>query len=272
MERNPNFPNFWMALLVLFGLFAVQVVLSLLFAGFGRRVSGGHPELVALVAALSFGVVIAWLLNYKGLSYKRLLHESRFSGAATMVVLALPLLLLMTGVSVLLIDLESVVIQWFPPSAQQLEVFKDIMNAGALTFAVLCIVSPVLEEMLFRGIFLRSFLRQYAPQRAIVMSALLFALAHLNVYQALTAFVIGLLLAWLYVKTQSLLPSILAHAFYNLNALAWTLSTEQSDRFPNAPSIELPGFAMQLVGIGLTLAGLSLLRKLLPDRLSPPTA
>ncbi|WP_346779543.1 CPBP family intramembrane glutamic endopeptidase [Burkholderia sp. Ac-20345] len=88
-----------------------------------------------------------------------------------------------------------------------------------------CLVAPVLEEMLFRGIMLRSFLRQYPPGTAIAHSAAVFGLAHLNVYQFVLAFGIGLLIGKLYAATRSLLPGILLHAFYNTIVVIVALKT-----------------------------------------------
>ena len=50
----------------------------------------------------------------------------------------------------------------------------------------------VLEEMLFRGVTLRGFLRRYSRTFAIRWSAALFGIAHLNLYQFMTALAIGI--------------------------------------------------------------------------------
>jgi hypothetical protein len=80
-------------------------------------------------------------------------------------------------------------------------------------YAVVCLLAPVAEELVFRGAVLHSLL-QWQPQRRwlmILLSALLFALAHLNPAQALHPLLIGLLLGWMYVRTNSILPGIVFH-------------------------------------------------------------
>lgn len=80
-------------------------------------------------------------------------------------------------------------------------------------YAVVCLLAPVAEELVFRGAVLRSLLL-WKPERRwlmIVLSALLFALAHINPAQMLHAFVIGLLLGWMYERTRSVIPGIVYH-------------------------------------------------------------
>ena len=67
-----------------------------------------------------------------------------------------------------------------------------------------CILAPLLEELLCRGIMLRGMLaRRKAPWKAIVWSALIFAVMHMNPWQSIPAFLIGLLLGWVYYRTHS---------------------------------------------------------------------
>lgn len=80
-------------------------------------------------------------------------------------------------------------------------------------YLVVCLLAPVAEELVFRGAALRSLLewRQQRPWAMIAVSALLFAMAHLNPAQMPHAFVIGLLLGWMYWRTGSILPGVAFH-------------------------------------------------------------
>jgi membrane protease YdiL (CAAX protease family) len=146
----------------------------------------------------------------------------------------------------------------FPMSAWQQARFDDMASHSLAALVSACILAPVLEEMLFRGIILRSFLRQYRPRKAILLSALLFGLAHLNVYQFVVASLLGLLLGWLYERSRSLWPCILLHASYNASIV---LSLENQDAgVLGADS----GWAMRLL---CGIIGAGLLRTLLSTRL-----
>jgi hypothetical protein len=108
------------------------------------------------------------------------------------------------------------------------DAFRDFMlkllQPNIFSFLSVAVAAPILEELLFRGIILEGFLRNYSPQKAIIWSAVIFGLAHLNPWQAFGAIAIGLLIGWLYWKTDSLLPGIFLHFANNLLAYLLTFS------------------------------------------------
>lgn len=83
-----------------------------------------------------------------------------------------------------------------------------------LYFVTVALVPALVEEFAFRGIILGT-LRKYSDTVAIVVSAGLFGLMHGNFVQIPFAFCVGLVLGFVVVKTNSLLPSILIHFFNN---------------------------------------------------------
>lgn len=86
--------------------------------------------------------------------------------------------------------------------------------AGALEFIVVCLIGPVFEEMLYRGLIYRN-LSRFNQGFAIVFSALLFGLAHGNLGQAVPTFGVGLVLAYVYAKTNSIWVPIILHILNN---------------------------------------------------------
>ena len=79
-------------------------------------------------------------------------------------------------------------------------------------YLTICIFAPLVEEVVFRGAVLRSLLQRMDSRwGAIALSALFFALVHLNPAQMPHAFLIGLLLGWMYERTRSILPGIMVH-------------------------------------------------------------
>lgn len=80
-------------------------------------------------------------------------------------------------------------------------------------YAIICLLAPIAEEMVFRGAALRKLL-EWKPQHRwlmITLSALIFACAHMNLTQFLHPLLIGLLLGWMYERTGSILPGIVYH-------------------------------------------------------------
>ncbi len=77
-----------------------------------------------------------------------------------------------------------------------------------------CIIAPITEEMLFRGMLLKVFSK--ANQRfAIFASAFFFGLAHGNIPQFILAFLLGIFMAHITMRHNSIIPSITVHIFIN---------------------------------------------------------
>lgn len=91
-----------------------------------------------------------------------------------------------------------------------------------LSFIYSCIVAPVTEELLFRGFILKG-LSRVSQHFGILMSAFLFGLWHMNFSQFILAFSVGMLMAYMDVKHNSILPSILTHFAVNLTAEIFSL-------------------------------------------------
>ena len=86
-------------------------------------------------------------------------------------------------------------------------------------FLVICILAPLVEELVFRGAILRALLQGCQSHWvAIVISALIFAFVHFNPIQMPHAFLMGLLLGWMYYRTHSVIPGILVHWVNNTMA------------------------------------------------------
>ena len=97
------------------------------------------------------------------------------------------------------------------------------------SFLLAAIFAPVFEEWLCRGMVLRGLLTRMKPVWAIVVSALFFAVIHANPWQALNAFIIGLVMGYVYYKTGSLWLTMLIHFLNNATAVVVAQFTEQPE-------------------------------------------
>jgi hypothetical protein len=93
----------------------------------------------------------------------------------------------------------------------------------ALAWMLAVVVAPVFEEIFFRGLLVRRMLKQQRPSVAAIVSALLFALAHIDPVNLWMYFLFGWALSWLYIRTGSLVAAIVAHSGANLIFLAGLL-------------------------------------------------
>lgn len=108
-------------------------------------------------------------------------------------------------------------IQVVPVEQQAVHILRSSQSLGQyICFGLAAMVlAPIVEEMLFRGI-LYSFLKQFGrPGMALWVSSLFFAIIHANVMTFIPLTFLGLILVWLYERSQCLLAPIAAHAAFN---------------------------------------------------------
>jgi sodium transport system permease protein len=102
------------------------------------------------------------------------------------------------------------------PEAEAARMGGAFLEFSVLQVVLLTALSPALmEELVFRGVFLGLFREDGSAQRAVVLSALGFALIHLSIHRFAPTFVLGLLLGALVARHGSLLPAVVLHLVYN---------------------------------------------------------
>ena len=207
----------------------ILVILSLFTAAAGALVLGSlYPEQEDAVATwisvhlMALGIVVTvWFLGLRhnrhplaalGLSGKHLPRKR------TVLLMVAVLATSLTATSV-----YSVIVNWLdveilaPPDVE-----SDIMFDGLavlLTFQALAFITPLSEEIFFRGFIFGGLKARLGPWGAVVASALVFSAFHFSLGAFIPIFITGFLLAWLYWRTGSLWAAIGAHAGQNAIAL-----------------------------------------------------
>ena len=119
----------------------------------------------------------------------------------------------MLGLAFLLDPLNLVL----PEPDERIKAAMKMLADGPIVISLLCtaVCAPFFEEWLFRGIVLRGLLGKIKPFWAILVSSLVFGLFHLNLWQAIPAMLMGLLLGYVYWKSGSLKLTMLMHCANN---------------------------------------------------------
>lgn len=266
-SRRTAFPSVLQAALLLLAGFLLQYLIGIALYDFRNVLGLASEQLMVIGTVLSYGVLIAAVMQFLNIGYRDLLHPSKASPAVTFALLAPPVLMLLPLIVLLDTSLIGVLETVFPVSAWEQRAFESMVAPTLAAFVATCVIAPVVEEMLFRGILLRAFLQQYPRGAAIGYSALFFGAAHLNVYQFVLAFWVGLLLGWLYERSRSLVPCIVLHAAVNLTAM---LSGAGSD---SAAGVDLSSVspAGWLAAAAAAGVGVLVLRRLLARRVPQAT-
>lgn len=253
-EKNETFPNGLEAFFLVVALFAVEFVIGALMYDIRDFLALPSEDVGGLITLLGNAVVFTAVMHYKRLSYRDLFHSSAAAVAATLVILTPAIALTIPALVLLMMTVGSYLVDLFPLSASEITMFEEMSSGSFGAIIGACVLAPILEEMLFRGIILRSFLRQYSKWAAIVASAALFGLAHMNIYQFSAALVLGIIAGWLYERTRSLLPCIALHAAYNgtLTLIELTAADGTGNGFLNpTPSFYVAALVMAGAGIAM---------------------
>lgn len=88
-----------------------------------------------------------------------------------------------------------------------------------LTFILVVILAPIIEEIVFRGVLFPAIKKRYGLTIGIIGSSLVFTLVHLDPIQMISVFPLGVYLAIMYQRIGSIYPGIILHATWNLLVL-----------------------------------------------------
>lgn len=218
-RKSAAFPSVAQAVLLFVALFLCELVVGAALRDANRWLGLSSMQIGVLAAVLGNGCVFAVVMHFQQLSYRTLFHQSRASAGAMLMLVVPPVLLLVPALLLTLTSALNIMMRIAPPSAWEEAMFSRMADGSVAAVLAVCVVAPLLEEMLFRGIVLRGFLMRYPRWQAIFISALFFGAAHMNIYQFIVGLVIGTVLGWLYERTRSLIPCIALHAVYNTTTL-----------------------------------------------------
>lgn len=228
MTENHLYPNIrqsiWILVLLVVLMFVTDVPLV------------QHPAVFALETLIAFWLILEIGLRRANTSLRQIcpLAPVRLS-------LLLPMAFTVIGTNILVSEIDNLLWTFLPPPAWFLKYIEIVVGAHISLWGsilALVVVAPLTEELLMRGFILRGFLSHYSTRKAILASAVLFGLLHLNPWQFIGATILGILFAWWFIQTRSILPCLFGHALYN--ALPLTVEAV----FP----LEIPGYMGEFRG------------------------
>jgi uncharacterized protein len=212
-EYSPSFKNaLWVILF--YGLLC-PIFLSIITVAASKVIGFSEKDpLVLVVTTISgFGLLVLWL------GRKHIINlQSMFSMKNISAIFFIPMILIISGLGILLSEVSNLTTRILPMSDSWLRAFSSILGDGSAPWKgilAVVVVAPIVEEIIFRGMILRGFLKHYSVKKSILLSALLFGIVHMNPWQFVTAFVAGIILGWWYVKTESIITTIFGHTLNN---------------------------------------------------------
>jgi uncharacterized protein len=203
----------WFGYIVMFmESFLAQVFPIIRHENFRALLNVTITDLLAFLFIIYF-VVYEYRENLTslGISFRNF-FKNLFYGIAGYVS-TVPILIL----SLLLIIWLSALFKYEPPMQPVLEIFLEEKKAPIITYLTIFAVvfGPVIEELFFRGFMYRAIKERWGFKAAIFSSSALFAFLHGNVIGFLPIMILGMLLAYLFEKTGTLVASCAVHILHN---------------------------------------------------------
>src|SRR5687767_3556792 len=93
--------------------------------------------------------------------------------------------------------------------------FMELLESPGWFFLVGIVFAPFVEEIFFRGFLFQGFRQKYGWVSAVLLSSAIFAAAHLDLASLIPTFILGLLLAFLFHRSNSIWPGIILHFLVN---------------------------------------------------------
>lgn len=179
-----------------------------------------HPDVmgISLIAGNAVLIGFLWLLKW---------IPRHVSLPQTPSLRVVGIALITTLATVLAVNM---LIEWSGLTDQNEQTFRMLTGSLPCMLAI-TLTGPLTEELVFRQAFISPLVqRGWRPMVAVLFSALIFGLAHLNPAQTVAATLIGLLFGFLYIR-QGLWLAVLCHVFNNTLGF-FTLSATQANDQP----------------------------------------
>ena len=197
----------------------LATIVAVVFAAFGNDDTDSHAfQFVATFAGDFALVATAWYVtaDLGRPSLATFGFRSTSSAAVGWVLVAFFSYLVLSGLYTVLVD---------PPAEdlpEQLGADESVLLA-VITGVFVVVVAPLVEELFFRGFLFQALRNSWGTVLGVAGSAFIFALIHFEFDKFVPLFILGVALAMLFQKTNSLWPCIALHAINNSLAFAVSL-------------------------------------------------
>lgn len=216
------FPKkYWFVLLTYFLMFVFTAFAPLLLH-FGLGIDGASSVVYANVIGFIGALIIVLLLMWEFLA-----KEKREFPISVGTIIGWTFLgLIMAYASQIIAATIETDLLGIKVGSENTEMIVDFARQSPLFILVPAIVGPILEELVFRKILFGTFYKRWNFLVAVILSSLIFAVLHMDLVHTLIYFAMGVVFAFLYVKTKRIIVPILVHMLMNTIVVVTQLSID----------------------------------------------
>lgn len=134
-------------------------------------------------------------------------------------------LMLVFGASAAPLMLSIAISTWFVPEDASAAFYEQFTGWTATAYLAYMMLLPgIVEELFFRGYIQRRLLQRWSPVTAIILTAVLFTVAHgVTPPVLLTVLPVGVWLGWIAWRADSIWPGCVCHAAFNAIWCGWPM-------------------------------------------------
>ncbi len=195
---------------------AVLIAQAAVLLGLEQLDLGGNPNLVLIGTSLAF-YMVGYIVLYLSLSWRKTptlrIEKQKIQAKKVFLYFCMGYFLLKCGNQITL-GIISLMTVW---AGEDILMPVSELSPGLnplLSLLITMVGAPIFEELFFRK-FIIDKLQIQGVWPSVLVSALLFGLYHVNLFQFIYAFLVGVFLGYLYLKNGNLVLCILIHSLLN---------------------------------------------------------
>ena len=208
----------WISVLLL-------ILLNVGMIFFASRSSGLQLAQSALVmfAELAYILPVVVILAWKRISWRHL-GFGKFSWST----MGIGCGMLIGGYGIILVHNMIITVLGIDTQGQAIfDIFSSLESPIWLILAAV-VVAPLVEEIFFRGFLFQGFRKKYGWVSAMLLSSAIFAAAHLDLASLIPTFVFGIVLTYVYHRSNSVWPGVFLHFLINASSTCSVYFLSQS--------------------------------------------
>ena len=205
-------------------LAVIDILIFLLLLQEGRRADLAQSAVIVLLE-LAYLLPVILILAWRGVHWKYL----RF-GKFEWSTLGIGCGLLIGSYVIIILHNALLFLLGVDTQGEQIVKLFAELDMPVWFFIVGAVIAPLVEEIFFRGFLFQGFRQRYGWVTAMLLSAAIFAVAHLELVALIPTFILGCLLAYLFHRSNSIWPGVILHFLVNSFGL---LGAYLASNYPN---------------------------------------
>lgn len=212
MKRH--FPNALQAILL---FLLLEILTSIGIAGYSLFHHRLEPDttLKAIDSFAFYSIKIIAVLIVYFIGSRRIKHYEKFSLQHELNIRFNTNYIYAIAGIIALIFLMEPLEKLFPATPLLQVYFSSLSELKFISLFYIVILSPIVNELLFRAVILRGLIKSHNPGLAILLSSILFALFHFSFLQMAISFFLSLFIGFIYWQTRSVFLCIILHIINN---------------------------------------------------------